>query len=261
MQIIEEFTYSKTGDPAHNEDALWTGEWFCMVADGVTSKNNASFRGKSGGQIAVASILSIVRSLSGDETAADVFPRIQESIRALDLPAEIAPQASVLIYNHKRRELWSVGDCPFILNGTYYRNEKKVDQLLSALRQFAIEGLLKSGYREEDLLRHDLAREMILPLLKLQAQFIDSDSAFSYSVVDGIHPIRDLDIIPIPEGSELILATDGYPDLKTTLAESEAALARILQSDPLCYRLCPSTKGISKENVSFDDRTFLKILT
>lgn len=261
MRIAEAFTCSKTGDPAANEDALWSGDRFCVVADGVTSKNNARFLGKTGGRIASECVISTVQTFSGDETAQDAFQSIQDSIRALDLPAEIVPQASVLIYSHKRRELWSVGDCPFILNGTYYRNEKKVDQLLSVLRQFVIEGLLMAGHREEALLQHDLAREMILPFLKLQSQFIGSDSRFSYSVVDGIHPIRDLNVIPVPEGSELILATDGYPDLKSTLAECEAALKEILKSDPLCYRLFPSTKGITNGNLSFDDRTFLKILT
>lgn len=261
MRIIEQFTCSKTGDPAANEDALWIGEHFCVVADGVTSKNSARFHGQTAGQIAVTAILSVAEMLTGEETAADVFLRIQQAIQSLDVPAELVPQASVLIYSHRRRELWSVGDCPFILNGRYYRNEKKVDLLLSALRQFTIEGLLKSGCKEEDLLQHDLAREMILPFLKLQSLFIGCNSEYSYSVVDGTHLIYNPDIIPIPQGSELILATDGYPDLKSTLAESEAALAEILKSDPLCYRLHPSTKGLSKDNISFDDRTFLRILT
>lgn len=261
MRIAEAFTCSKNGDPAANEDAFWTGDWFCVVADGVTSKSSARFHGKTGGRIAAECVISTVQTFSGDETAQDAFQAIQDSIRTLDLPPEITPQASVLIYSHKRRELWSVGDCPFILNGTYYRNEKKVDQLLSSLRQFVIEGLVMRGHREADLLQHDLAREMILPFLKLQSQFIGTDSRFSYSVVDGIHPIRDLNVIPVAPGSELILATDGYPDLKFTLAESEAALKVLLKSDPLCYHLHPSTKGITRENLSFDDRTFLKILT
>ena len=261
MRVIEHFSCSKTGDPAANEDILWIGDWFCMVADGVTSKHCARWNGKTGGRIAVECIISAVKKLSGDETAREAFSQIQETICALDLPEDIAPQASVLIYNHKRRELWSVGDCPFIINGTYHKNEKKVDQLLSTLRKMTIESLLIAGHTEAELLQQDLAREMILPFLKLQSNLIDSDSVFSYSVLDGTHPIRNIEVLPIPEGSELILATDGYPDLKNTLPKSEEALAKILAGDPLCDRLHPSTKGISKGNISFDDRTFLKILT
>ena len=261
MRILEQFTCSKTGDPNTNEDAFRIGEWFCLVADGVTSKHAARWNGKTGGQLAVESIMAAVEQLSGSETAQEAFARIRQAIREQDLPDDIFPQASVLIYNHNRRELWSVGDCPFILNGTYYRNEKKVDQLLSALRQMTIASLLMAGHTEDELLRHDLSRELLLPFLRLQSNLIDSDSEFSYSVVDGIHHGRKITILPVPPGSELILATDGYPDLKPTLAESEHALARILEEDPLCYRIFPSTKGISKGNISFDDRTFLKIHT
>lgn len=261
MRIVEQFTCSKTGDPVANEDALWVGEQFCVVADGVTSKQNGRWNGKTGGQIAVECVISTVKTLSGSETAQHAFDFIQQSIRSLDLPVDIAPQASVLIYNHKRRELWSVGDCPFIINGTYHKNEKKVDGLLSELRKMTIDSLLLAGHTEDELLEHDLAREMILPFLKLQSNFIGSDSAYSYSVVDGLHSIRDITVIAIPKGSELILATDGYPDLKPSLTESEEALAQILEDDPLCYCIFPSTKGIIGNNISFDDRTYLRILT
>lgn len=261
MRILERFTCSKTGDPASNEDALWIGEWGCLVADGVTAKNTTRLNGMTGGQIAIQSILAAAETLSGSETAREAFARIQQTIRSLDLPAGLDPQASVLIYNHNRRELWSVGDCPFILNGCCFRNEKKVDQLLSAVRKMAIEALLTAGYTEEELLRHDLAREMLLPFLKLQSNLIGSDSDLRYCVVDGSHPIRDLTVIPVPPESNLVLATDGYPDLKPTLAESEQALAYILRNDPLCWHIFPSTKGISPGNLSFDDRTFLRIHT
>lgn len=261
MRVIEQFTCSKTGDPRTNEDALWIGEHFSLVADGVTAKNGVRWNGMTAGQAAAKCVIEAVEKLTGEETAREAFTHIQQTIRSMGFTPDLDPQASVLIYNHKRRELWSVGDCPFILNGVYHRNEKKVDKILSAARKMAIETLLLSGHTEEELLRHDLAREMMLPFLKLQPRLIDSDSELSYSVVDGIHPIRHLIVIPVPADSVLILATDGYPDLKSTLASSEDALAHILLEDPLCWRLYPSTKGISAGNISFDDRTFLKILT
>ena len=265
MQIIEQFTCSKTGDPSLNEDALWIDETFCLVADGVTSKHHASFHGKTGGRIAVECMISALKRCSGDEDARTVLSLMQNEIRQFvkkhAIPDMISPQASALIYNRTHRELWSIGDCPFIINGTHYKNEKRIDQLLSQLRKVVIETLLMDGYTQPQIQQHDLSREMILPFLKLQPKLIDSDSAFSYSVIDGKHPAKDFKVIPIPEGSELILATDGYPMLKTSLAESEATLAKLISDDPLCFRLCPGTKGITPGNLSFDDRTYLKIIT
>ena len=117
------------------------------------------------------------------------------------------------------------------------------------------------GVSEESLAERDQSREMILPFLLKQSQFIDSDSEFSYSIVDHIHTPKHVLVLPIPEGSELILATDGYPVLKNTLADSEAALKTVLLEDPLCYHLHTSTKGIMKGHLSFDDRTYLRLRT
>jgi len=59
-------------------------------------------------------------------------------------------------------------------------------------------------------------------------------------------------------GESLILASDGYPKLFSTLHESENYLRFILKEDPLCYKLYKSTKGLKKGAVSFDDRAFIK---
>jgi len=68
-------------------------------------------------------------------------------------------------------------------------------------------------------------------------------------------------ILPVPQHSQLVLASDGYPVLKDTLAESEAALRELIQKDPLCYRENKGTKGLAKGNDSFDDRTYIRFDT
>lgn len=73
---------------------------------------------------------------------------------------------------------------------------------------------------------------------------------------------------------DIILASDGYPELKSTLEESEQALHKILEEDPLLFRQFKSTKGkivkppsfgdhSSKKTgaTSFDDRTYVRIRT
>ena len=59
-------------------------------------------------------------------------------------------------------------------------------------------------------------------------------------------------------GQDIILASDGYPFLKPTLAESENALAAQLDSDPLCIRSFKATKGLASGNKSFDDRSYVR---
>ena len=56
-----------------------------------------------------------------------------------------------------------------------------------------------------------------------------------------------------------MLASDGYPDLKETLAASEERLQEILDDDPLLFRKYKATKGMHEGNVSFDDRAYVKL--
>lgn len=60
--------------------------------------------------------------------------------------------------------------------------------------------------------------------------------------------------------SEIVLASDGYPFLKPTLAASEAALAEQIANDPHNIRSFIATKGIVEGNKSFDDRTYIRFV-
>ena len=55
-----------------------------------------------------------------------------------------------------------------------------------------------------------------------------------------------------------MLATDGYPFLCPTLAESEARLQQQRENDPLNIGDFKATKGFMKGNNSFDDRTYIR---
>ena len=59
---------------------------------------------------------------------------------------------------------------------------------------------------------------------------------------------------------EIVLASDGYPFLKPTLANSEAALAHLIATDPQCVRYFIATKGLVSGNRSFDDRTYIRFV-
>ena len=65
----------------------------------------------------------------------------------------------------------------------------------------------------------------------------------------------------IPEFSEVVLASDGYPKLFGTLEESEHYLQKVLAEDPLCISLNKQTKGLMVGNNSYDDRTFVRFVS
>ena len=57
---------------------------------------------------------------------------------------------------------------------------------------------------------------------------------------------------------EVVLASDGYPFLCPTLAESEARLKEQIVRDPLNINTFKATKGMMTGNLSFDDRAYIR---
>ena len=102
---------------------------------------------------------------------------------------------------------------------------------------------------------------MILPFLRLQSQFANKRGPYGYFVFDGFtdptYPIRTVNINP---GDEVVLASDGYPLLRPSLAQSERELRRLKREDPELISEYQSTKGFTPSNDSFDDRTYLRFI-
>ena len=78
----------------------------------------------------------------------------------------------------------------------------------------------------------------------MQMTFENRTGPFGYPVLNGqgIEPAL-IKVYPVKPGDEVVLASDGYPVLKETLADSEKALQEILAEDPLCFRACHRAGG------------------
>jgi glycerophosphoryl diester phosphodiesterase len=83
---------------------------------------------------------------------------------------------------------------------------------------------------------------------------------FGYPVLDGTSLSGNgIQVRQVASGeTQIVLASDGYPVLKPTLADSESYLTTILAEDPLLFRAFRSTKGLSPGNQSFDDRAYIR---
>lgn len=144
------------------------------------------------------------------------------------------------------------------------KNPKQIDNILSQWRGDIIRSLLSRGVcREEDIVRNDPGRNIIQPQITRQVRYQNMDAAhpLAFGVLDGeTIPSRFIICHPIPEkAKQLILATDGYPTLLPTLDETETELKRLLENDPLCIGPLAGTKGVKPGNISYDDRTYLRL--
>ena len=191
--------------------------------------------------------------------------------------------ASAILYSRTRNEVWMVGDCQAIIAGKLYENGKPYEEKIARKRVELIEQGLSPAE----------ARKQIEPLL-IEAMLSGQNQTYtvidgfpiyregvkvvsvsdSSSVQDSVSPsdscsVQDpvscsgsasaSDTIP-SSSSEIVLASDGYPFLKPTLAASEAALAEQIANDPQNIRSFIATKGIVEGNKSFDDRTYIRFV-
>lgn len=273
IQIVEQFIQSKTGDLADCEDRIHVSDNFLAVIDGATSKTDKRWSGHTGGQIAADLINKTLAEIDPGITIFDAAKQLTAKIRqfyqehdALDF-IEADPKerfsASAVILSLKRNEIWSIGDCQYMIGDQLYSITKEVDRITSEARSLYLTLQIAAGKNIEALREADAGRQFILPLLEKQAYFQNNPAAgeYWYPALDGFPvPKEGIVRISLPDKIDtIILASDGYPFLKDSLADSEAELDQLLREDPLLMRELKSTKGLSNGNVSYDDRAYLKI--
>lgn len=287
MKIIESCIIGKKS-PEACEDGMVVTDDFIAVIDGSTSKTPKHLNSDmKNGRYAMMLISEYIREelkadASVDEfcqgVTAYIYNKVYEKLgveeRLKEHPEERLT-ASAILYSRTRNEVWMVGDCQAIIGGKLYENGKPYEEKIARKRVELIEQGLSPAE----------ARKQIEPLL-IKAMLSGQNQ--TYTVIDGFPIYREgvkvvsvsdsssvqdsvpaSDSVPcsdsvsasgtIPSSSsEIVLASDGYPFLKPTLAASEAALAEQIANDPQNIHSFIATKGIVEGNKSFDDRTYIR---
>jgi hypothetical protein len=271
--VEEQFIASKTGRMETCEDALYIGSHYVAVIDGATSKTDRRWNGETGGRMAAKLIVQTLETVPYDATAQQaidgITATIQQFYREQDALESVIAEpvqrliAAVVIVSFFRHEVWFVGDCQCLLGRKHIQPRKQVDMIAAEARAMYLETELLRGATIEALRQHDTGRDFILPLLQRQSLFQNKpeSGAYAYSVIDGFSvPAESIITYQIPESVRtIVLASDGYPILRSSLRATEQALQLLLREDPLLFRAYKSTKGLQEGNCSFDDRTYVKL--
>jgi len=269
MKIIESFIMSKGISAC--EDALFTGDGFVCVIDGITSRSTINTKGLTRGRLACDLIIDELNDMPYDVDPVSFFKALNEAIyqyyRNMNVVDAVKKSpvkragASVIAYSRHHNQVWSVGDCMCIVDNQVYNNGKYIDELLAELRAYVNITEIASGVDILELQQNDPGRAFIIPLIEKQMLFqnnMEFNSPYNYSVIDGFFcNYEDIKIID-NESSEVVLASDGYPKLFNDLCTSEAYLMQVLRTDPLLIYENKSTKGKTPNQNSYDDRTYVR---
>ena len=295
MKIIESSIIGKKSQEAC-EDGMVVTDDFIAVIDGSTSKTPKHLNpDMKNGRYAMMLISEYIREELKTDASVDefcqgvtayIYNKVYEKLgveeRLKEHPEERLT-ASAILYSRTRNEVWMVGDCQAIIAGKLYENGKPYEEKIARKR---VE-LIAQGLSPAE------ARKQIEPLL-IEAMLSGQNQ--TYTVIDGFPIYREgvkvvsvsdscsvqdsvsssdscsvqdpvscsgsasaSDTIP-SSSSEIVLASDGYPFLKPTLAASETALAEQIANDPQNIHSFIATKGIVEGNKSFDDRTYIRFV-
>lgn len=263
MELIEQFSIGKReGTPC--EDGWLLTDDFAAVVDGSTAKIKISTGQESPGHLAMRLVCDAIRTLPANATKEETAISLTQAI-ANDktyASSNYRPTCSAVIYSNKRKEVWFIGDCQGRWMGSTYKFEKLVDKVLIDIRCRVIRYYLSHGYTPEDIKKVDKGRAFIYDAMCEQLHFQndpDRKNPYAYPVIDG-QPIDPAQIkcFSVAGAPEIILTSDGYPEIADTLRATETRLAEILAKDPLCINENPASKCLIEGNRSFDDRTYLR---
>ena len=251
-----------------SEDGIVVTDDFVAVIDGSTSKSTRrchryfSLLKRSNGELAMLIISRFISRMPKDISCQQFCREVTKAVRSY-YKASLLPHlaqhpedrltASCVIFSRLRREIWMVGDCQCLVGGTLYDNPKPYEQELAERRAAIITASPKPW---EHFLSVDTARQAIIPRMLETMQQQNK----TYSVIDGF-PIDNLHVRTIAldfQPWEIVLASDGYPFLRPTLAESEALLDQQRLNDPLNIGSFKATKAFVPGNNSFDDRSYVR---
>ena len=266
MQIIEKTVVAKN-PKKKSEDGIVVTNNFVAVIDGSTSKTkyrHSLFR--TNGRYAMYLTARYIRQMSKTTTSEQFLRGVTAYIRKhynksmlprLAEHPEDRLTCSAVVYSRLNREIWMVGDCQCMINGELFDNPKPAEAELAAMRAEEVKRLLATGVTQEELLRNDTARPVIIPRMLETMR----EQNVSYSVIDGFPIARQhVRIIPLDfRPWEIVLASDGYPILRPTLAESEEELQKLREEDPLNIGRFQATKAFHPDFNSFDDRSYIRL--
>lgn len=266
MKIIESQVTGKKSQETC-EDGIVVNENFVAVIDGSTSKSAVQISPeKSNGRLAMELIHDMITEMPSQITCEGFCRVITEGLqefydyKGIDIQhlkdhSTERLTASCIVYSAFHQEIWMIGDCQCLVDGVFYDNPKPTEEVNAKKRSAFIKDALANGKTTEDFQTKDEGRLLILPDIITGCQ----KQNVTYAVFDGFPVYKDgVRMIPCKDSKEIVLASDGYPFLKNTLAESEQALKDLLTNDPLCIEKFFATKGVMKGNVSFDDRTYIR---
>lgn len=239
------------------------------VVDGATAKSPRLFSGKRSGRFARDVLMAALEDVQSVQTPWQLVRELTQALNAAveaevgvscaQLPLADRPTASAVLFLRERRMLAFVGDCQALVNRQHLIcYENPTDMVVANVRRMRAYALMGQGVG--DVSARLITRDSVDPLLAEGLLFRNRPGLpLSFAALDGTDiPNTLVQVHAVWAGSEVVLASDGYPKVLPTLDESEAELARLLALDPNGLEQLRGIGSLLPGQVSFDDRAYIR---
>ncbi len=255
FEVIEALSIAKSGEDGLNEDAYVITDQVVAVFDGATDKSGAN--APAPGRRMAQALRRAAGEWDADTQAAELLGCLNAVARDVG-----EGEAVGALLHAPSRTLLRVGDVSVGIDGVVDVPTKLLDAELSRERAELLIAALDRGASVDELRENDLGRAAIVDRLREQSRWCnDPTHRYGYAAFCGAKPVPDAmtEWFDVADAEEIVLASDGYVCPQSTLEASEKLLAELVAHDPLRIEPPPGTKGVMPGNVSFDDRTYVRV--
>jgi len=258
-ELVEAFVSGKSSTAPSEDIIVVTGSHLAVI-DGMSSplrREDSAGSGRAFALKAAEVIAALPASIEARE-AIELISRAQAEI-STDHAGPTGAVAAII--SLERREVWRVGDIHIAVGDQHYPAQKDVDTALAWFRAAINAAQLATGIPLDQIVRNDPGLLAASELLRLQPALANADTPFGYGVLNGRPvPARYIEVRPIPDHLEVILASDGFLSPGFSLASTEDQLQIAIRADPAGL---DQLRGFAKTMVpgfrAPDDRSYIRI--
>lgn len=259
--VIESFSKGKLSHSNCTEDRLIASGNIIGVIDGAKSVGSSKLM-----QELLETSYNFIRNADDQQTAKELVKELTLIFQRIKKKTDASPFRDTgglffAFYNAAKKEVWRLGDCQIQIGDDYHPNFLEIEKQLTDIRCTINDASSVNGASVEELIKNDPSQAVVLKFLEFQRMFSNlGDHKLGYGVINGDQvPEKFIQVYKLDKfKGNIILATDGYPKLCSTLKETEKYLADLLELDPLLIKKFKSPKGLKPKQTSFDDRSYIR---
>ncbi len=266
FEVVEHYSAPATPG-AKSEDCIVVHEHFAAIVSGASVPGQPEVEGQSAAYFATKILSRAILTL-GPGTGPNRFANrltnvLGAAVEAKGLDDDVVwPAASVVCLSVPRREVWRIGTSAVAINSKVHYGTKTVHQAANAYRAVINAANMEKGMPVSAVRRDDPGAVAAQPIYDAMPYLVNTEGRWGYGSINGSPvPSAFIEVFELPPGPcTVILASDGFPEVRPTLGQTMHRLETLQSEDPAgTDRLWMMGTALSPGDKSMVDLAYLRL--